>query len=162
MNLPITPEIHRYIFIYSTILCHAWLMNVWFGSVICHHSLLYQITTTSFPFTYPCYLSVGCLLWYIVTLWTHYSDATWASWSLKSPSILFIQQLPQAKKKNTKVPSYCLSEIHRRPVFHKKGQWGLHLLTWVNFNSSMDKWLHPSSSVGWNYLAIPKFQRRSL
>ena len=33
------------------------------------------------------------------------------------------------------------------------------LLTWFNFNPSMDKQLHPLWSVGWNYLSIPKLQR---
>ena len=33
------------------------------------------------------------------------------------------------------------------------------LLTWFNFNPSMDKWLHVLQSVGWNYLSIPKLQR---
>ena len=33
------------------------------------------------------------------------------------------------------------------------------LLTWFNFNPSMDKWLQAWLSVGWNYLSIPKLQR---
>ena len=33
------------------------------------------------------------------------------------------------------------------------------LLTWINFNHSMDKQLHTLKSVGWNYLSIPKLQR---
>ena len=32
-------------------------------------------------------------------------------------------------------------------------------LTWINFNPSMDKWLHSQESVEWNYLSIPKLQR---
>ena len=35
------------------------------------------------------------------------------------------------------------------------------LLTWINFNPNMDKDLHPSQSEWWNYLSIPKRQRRS-
>ena len=37
-------------------------------------------------------------------------------------------------------------------------QWPL-LLTWFNFNPSMDKQLHAQNSVWWNYLSIPKLQR---
>ena len=33
------------------------------------------------------------------------------------------------------------------------------LLTWFNFNPSMDKLLRAMKSVGWNYLSIPKLQR---
>ena len=33
------------------------------------------------------------------------------------------------------------------------------LITWFNFNPSMDKELHPLQRVGWNYLSIPKLQR---
>ena len=33
------------------------------------------------------------------------------------------------------------------------------LLTWINFNSRMDKQLLPLWSVGWYYLSIPKLQR---
>ena len=33
------------------------------------------------------------------------------------------------------------------------------LLTWFNFNPSVDKYLHPLWSVGWNYLPIPKRQQ---
>ena len=33
------------------------------------------------------------------------------------------------------------------------------LLTWFNFNPSMDNQSHAQSSVGWNYLSIPKLQR---
>ena len=33
------------------------------------------------------------------------------------------------------------------------------LLTWFDFNPSMDKYLHPLSCMGWNYLSIPKLQR---
>ena len=29
------------------------------------------------------------------------------------------------------------------------------LLTWINFNPSVDKQLHPLLSVGWNYISIP-------
>ena len=36
-------------------------------------------------------------------------------------------------------------------------QWPL-LLTWFNFNPSMNNWLHPFQSVGWNNLSIPKLQ----
>ena len=32
------------------------------------------------------------------------------------------------------------------------------LLTWINFNPSMDKWSHAQYSVGGNYISIPKFQ----
>ena len=32
------------------------------------------------------------------------------------------------------------------------------LLTWIDFNPSLDKLLHPSWNVGWNYLSIPKLQ----
>ena len=35
------------------------------------------------------------------------------------------------------------------------------LLTWINFNSSMDKQLHPSYSVGWECLSIPNLPRCS-
>ena len=35
------------------------------------------------------------------------------------------------------------------------------LLTWINYNSSMDKKLRPSWSVEWKYLFIPKLQRCS-
>ena len=35
------------------------------------------------------------------------------------------------------------------------------LLTWINFNPSMAKYLHPILSVGWNYISIHKLQRRS-
>ena len=38
----------------------------------------------------------------------------------------------------------------------KRNDLGPLLLTWINFNPSMDKWLHPLYCVGWNYLAIPK------
>ena len=37
-------------------------------------------------------------------------------------------------------------------------QWPL-LLTWFNFNPSMDKESDAQESVEWNYLSIPKFQR---
>ena len=37
-------------------------------------------------------------------------------------------------------------------------QWPI-LLTWIIFNPSMDIWSHVQSSVGWNYLSIPKLQR---
>ena len=33
------------------------------------------------------------------------------------------------------------------------------LLTWFNFNPSMDKWLHPLYCVGWTHLSFPKLQR---
>ena len=33
------------------------------------------------------------------------------------------------------------------------------LLTWINFNPSMDKQLYPLPSMGWNYLSFPKPQR---
>ena len=33
------------------------------------------------------------------------------------------------------------------------------LLTWFDFNPSMDKQLHPLQHVGWNFLFIPKLQR---
>ena len=33
------------------------------------------------------------------------------------------------------------------------------LLTWFNFNSSMDSNFIPGKSVGWNYLSIPKLPR---
>ena len=33
------------------------------------------------------------------------------------------------------------------------------LLTWFNFNPSMDKQLHIQQRMGWNYLSIPKLQR---
>ena len=36
--------------------------------------------------------------------------------------------------------------------------YGLHLLTWINFNLSMDKWVHPLWYVKWNYLSIPKLK----
>ena len=36
------------------------------------------------------------------------------------------------------------------------------LLTWINFNPSMDKQFRPSYSVGWNHLSIPKLQRSPL
>ena len=32
------------------------------------------------------------------------------------------------------------------------------LLTWINLNPSMDKWLHTHKNVGWNNLSIPKLQ----
>ena len=44
------------------------------------------------------------------------------------------------------------------PVETKSLLWPL-LLTWFNFNPSMDKLLHAQKSVGWNYLSIPKLQR---
>ena len=37
-------------------------------------------------------------------------------------------------------------------------QWPL-LLTWFNFNPSMDKLSHNQWTVVWNYLSIPKLQR---
>ena len=39
--------------------------------------------------------------------------------------------------------------------------WGPFLLTWVNFNHSIDKKLHPLWSVGRNYLSLPNRQRCS-
>ena len=33
------------------------------------------------------------------------------------------------------------------------------LLTWINFNPSMDKELHALLTVGWNYLSIPKLKQ---
>ena len=33
------------------------------------------------------------------------------------------------------------------------------LLTWFRFNPIMNKWLHPSESVGRNYLYIPQIQQ---
>ena len=33
------------------------------------------------------------------------------------------------------------------------------LLTWINFNPSMDMYSHPLWSVGWNYLSFHKLQR---
>ena len=33
------------------------------------------------------------------------------------------------------------------------------LLTWINYNPSMDMHPHPLQSVEWNYLSIPKLQR---
>ena len=41
------------------------------------------------------------------------------------------------------------SKLHLCPI----------LLTWFNFNPSMDKESHALLSVGWNYLSIPKLQR---
>ena len=35
---------------------------------------------------------------------------------------------------------------------------GTLLLTWINFDPSMDKWSHVRKSVGCNYLSIPKLQ----
>ena len=35
---------------------------------------------------------------------------------------------------------------------------GTLLLTWINFNPSMDKYSHAQLSVGWNCLSIPKLQ----
>ena len=32
------------------------------------------------------------------------------------------------------------------------------LMTWINLNSNMDKWLYTLQSVGWNYLSIHKLQ----
>ena len=32
------------------------------------------------------------------------------------------------------------------------------LLTWFNFNTSMDKYSHDQCSVGWNYSSIPQLQ----
>ena len=34
-----------------------------------------------------------------------------------------------------------------------------HILTYINLNSNIDKKLHTSQSVGWNYSSIPKLQR---
>ena len=34
------------------------------------------------------------------------------------------------------------------------------LLTCINFNPSMDKWLH--KNVGWNYLSIPKLNSATI
>ena len=42
---------------------------------------------------------------------------------------------------------------------HHCNNLGLLSLTPVNFDSSMDKWLHQLSSVGWDYLSIPNLQR---
>ena len=39
------------------------------------------------------------------------------------------------------------THIHQGPL----------LLAWFNFNPSMDKWLCPLQSVGWNYLSLPNF-----
>ena len=39
------------------------------------------------------------------------------------------------------------------------GSLGPLLLTWINFNPGMNKFLHSLWSVGWSYLSIPKFQR---
>ena len=37
----------------------------------------------------------------------------------------------------------------------------LFLLTWINFNPSLDNKLQPIYSVGQNALPIPKFERRN-
>ena len=45
-------------------------------------------------------------------------------------------------------------------VFRSRHQEPL-LLTWINLNHSMDKYLRPLWNVGWNCLFIPELQRRS-
>ena len=39
------------------------------------------------------------------------------------------------------------------------GHMGPFLLAWINFNPSMDTYLHTQWKVGWNNLSNPKLQR---
>ena len=50
----------------------------------------------------------------------------------------------------------CKQEIHAMNVLGVMWVQGPLLLTWFNFNPSMDKYLHSLWYVGWNYLSIPK------
>ena len=43
-------------------------------------------------------------------------------------------------------------------IHFKIGYLGTFLLTWFNFNPSMDKSMHPLHTVGWNYVSIPNFE----
>ena len=49
-----------------------------------------------------------------------------------------------------------ISVKYVRPVSHNYGPL---LLTWTNFNPSMDKQSYIQSNVEWNYMFIPKFQQ---
>ena len=42
-----------------------------------------------------------------------------------------------------------------RPVLCTNDDLEPHLLTWINFNHSMGKYLHPLQSAGWNFLSLP-------
>ena len=48
--------------------------------------------------------------------------------------------------------------LHRNRVLMLYA-WIPFLLSWFNFNPSMDKYNHMPSKVGWDYLSIPKLQR---
>ena len=43
--------------------------------------------------------------------------------------------------------------------FQLPGHLGPSLLTWINFNPSMNKWSHAKYGMGWNYLSNPKLKQ---
>ena len=56
------------------------------------------------------------------------------------------------------------SALHLLPAGHRsmQGNLGPLLLTWFNFNPSMDKLSYPLQRVGCNYISIPKLHRLHL
>ena len=56
---------------------------------------------------------------------------------------------------NIRNPIYWLTYWDRNPL----RAWAP-FLAWVYSNPSMDKWLHPLLSMGWNYISISKRQQR--
>ena len=57
--------------------------------------------------------------------------------------------------------SQSLNVISKKTAYISQIAWGF-LLKCCNFILSMDKWLHPQGSVGWNYLSIPNFDAKRL
>ena len=61
-------------------------------------------------------------------------------------------------KRNTKLWLFHYNSVDSDSDSLQHWDLGPRLLTWVNFNHSMDMQLHPLYSLGLNYLSIPKIQ----